>query len=503
MNKWFSLILISFIFSCASPSVSAWQLISINLNEVTVCPVVDNTNRLPTFNEPNCQRVSAHKINPQRKAIWVKATIELPEPILLNLSPYSIYISGKTSSEVYFNGEFIGNNGKPAIEPKNEVAGKIDAAFYLSPQHLKKTNQLILKLSAHHGFLTLSAPVNFIGFGAYADSDYFVHRNLSPSLIPLGALVLAAIYFLVASFSPQQRKTNLLFLAMTSLAVLQLLAEISRALFSYDYPLHDLRLLAIVLFAYGFGICLLSYIVLKLSLNRKTLWIGLSSALTLLFILFTPGFDNKTAIAILLPSGLCTLLLVIKSFKLPNKEHLLLSLVFGAFCVTILFTFTRFHDSLFYYIITSVLIVLFIQQALKLNSEQKQRQLESAQMEKLQFTLEQNQQKIQPQKIKISSAGKIELIASDKIAFCKAAGDYVEINLSDKKQVLFSGNLKQIEALLPSTFLRVHRSYLVNTHFISSLLTKTSSGYLLLEGEFEVPVSRRIMPKVRGVVGES
>ena len=59
--------------------------------------------------------------------------------------------------------------------------------------------------------------------------------------------------------------------------------------------------------------------------------------------------------------------------------------------------------------------------------------------------------------------------------------------------------------MLPSTFLRVHRSYLVNMDFIralnsKSLLsnTKTTGGGFLQLGEcLEVPVSRRIIPTVR------
>ena len=171
-------------------------------------------------------------------------------------------------------------------------------------------------------------------------------------------------------------------------------------------------------------------------------------------------------------------------------------------------TLGNFHDILFYYIITCVLGFLFAQQALKLNKGQKQRKLEQQQIAKLQFRLEQNQQEQQPQKIIINSAGKVELVASDQIAYCKAAGDYVELYLDKSKQILFSGNLKHLEALLPTSFLRVHRSYLVNMDYIDSLSTKSTrqhevtsgGGFLTLRGDYEVPVSRRIMPQIRNAI---
>ena len=58
--------------------------------------------------------------------------------------------------------------------------------------------------------------------------------------------------------------------------------------------------------------------------------------------------------------------------------------------------------------------------------------------------------------------------------------------------------LAGLEAELPETFLRVHRSHIVNTAFVSALERDTGGvGRLTLSQGQEVPVSRRIMPKVR------
>jgi len=145
--------------------------------------------------------------------------------------------------------------------------------FYVPANLIKQhTNKIIIKMSSHHGFLTLSWPLHFIGFGIYSDPTYFIHRNLGVSLVPLGALILGAVYFFVASFSPRKRANNLLFLLMTSFASLQLFAEISRALFSYPYSFHDARLLLIVLLSFLFGLCLLSFVILTLEKNKPYWW---------------------------------------------------------------------------------------------------------------------------------------------------------------------------------------------------------------------------------------
>ncbi len=487
------------------------SLVTINLDSVIICPITSPSNVIPSFSEPECKTTNASQIDPQNKALWVKTTVNVPEHMLKDKQPHSVYISGKAASKVYFNGHYLGSNGSPNAIPDLELVGKIDARFYVPANLIKpNTNEIIVKMSSHHGFLTLSSPLNFIGFGTYSDPTFFIHRNLGVSIVPLGALILGAIYFFVASFNPRKRANNLLFLLMTSFASLQLFAEILRALFSYPYPFQDARLLLIVSLAFLFGLCLLSFVILKLEKNKPYRWVFAGGCLSLLIVCFTPGFDPKTALAIFVPSAISATLLTIQAVKTKSKEWAIYAAVFILFSLTILLTLTTFHDVLFYYIITGVLIFLFILQARKLNQEQKDKEAEQALVAKLQFKLEQNQQQTEPSTIKISSAGNIEIIATDQVVFCKAAGDYVELNLKDHQQRLFTGSLKELESTLPNTFLRVHRSYLVNVAFIRSLNTKSSkqaensgAGFLQLHDENEVPVSRRIMPTVRNYIKQS
>lgn len=496
------------LYSGASFSQS---LVSIDFDSVVICPVTSASVAVPSFTEPDCKTTNALQIDPQNKALWVKTTVNIPKHMQKDKQPHSVYISGKAASSVYFNGQYLGSNGSPSSIPNLEKVGKIDAMFYVTANLIKpNNNNIVMKLSSHHGFLNLNNPINFIGFGTYSDPTYFIHRNLGVSVVPLGAMLLGAIYFFVASFSPINRTNNLLFLSMTSLAALQLFAEISRALYSYPYPYQDARLLLIVSLSFLFGVCLLSFVILKLEKSKPHWWIMGGACVCSVVIWLTPGFDPKTALAIFVPSVISAALLTTEALKTKSKDWFVYAAVFVVFSLTIFLTLTSFHGVLFYYIITSVLIFLFILQARKLNQEQKNKEAEQALVAKLQLKLEQNQQQSQPSTIKISSAGKIEIISSDQVIFCKAAGDYVEITLTDHQQRLFTGSLKELEETLPKTFLRVHRSYLVNVAFIRSLNTKSlkqnessAAGFLKLHDEMEVPVSRRIMPTVRNYIKQS
>jgi len=505
-----ALIIIVLLFSLFISSNSfADPLWPIDSENVTICPAEKNIDEPPSFLASNCYQASSWEIDPQNKAIWVKADLLLPDTIEKNSKPYGFYISVKSSSRIYFNQTQLGENGLPSLQAENERAGKMDEMFYIPTKLIKEgKNEVVLFLSSHKGFLNLANPVHFIGVGTYADPSYFTQRNKWRSIIPFGALILGFIYFLVASFNPINRSNNILFLIMTGLAATQLFAEFSRSLFSYSYPIQELRLVSIVILSYCFGTCLLIYVYRHLiktyNFKYSARWIFAGSFLSLVGVIRIPGFDLKTAVAILIPAFLVTLMLAIQLYKEASKELVGYLIVFVLFCLTIILTFTVFHDILFYYIIGSVLCYLFVQQALAFAKEQQKLRSEQVQLTKLRFKLDQNQQKIKPKKLKLNSAGKVELLDTNLISFCKADGDYVEIHLLDNQKQLYSGSLKSLEKELPSTFLRVHRSYLVNIDFIKTLKTTNNSssgiGKILLENGSEIPVSRRIMPMVRKVV---
>ena len=96
------------------------------------------------------------------------------------------------------------------------------------------------------------------------------------------------------------------------------------------------------------------------------------------------------------------------------------------------------------------------------------------------------------------TTGSVRPVAVSDIVRIQGAGDYVELHLNDGTELLHNATLNELDAELPSHFLRVHRSHLVNTRCIQHLDRKeTGTGTLHLHDGQTVPVSRRIMPGVR------
>lgn len=89
-----------------------------------------------------------------------------------------------------------------------------------------------------------------------------------------------------------------------------------------------------------------------------------------------------------------------------------------------------------------------------------------------------------PTKLSVKSGKRIYQLAVDDIRFIETCGDYVTIQCSDKKLVVH-GTLKNWEEKLKGlSFLKVHRTTIVNLQKIEHL-----EGNLICIGEHKLPVS--------------
>ncbi len=104
-------------------------------------------------------------------------------------------------------------------------------------------------------------------------------------------------------------------------------------------------------------------------------------------------------------------------------------------------------------------------------------------------------------RIAVKDKSNIHLIATPDIYFLEAQDDYVSIHTSDKAY-LKNARLKFYEQNLdPKKFIRVHRSYIVNTAFIHKLENYSKDSYLLiLTNGGKVSISRSGLQLLRQVL---
>lgn len=496
-NKLQHSVLVYLIFSLIiSMLFSSIAFANINIeNDLIICPANNIEKTIPDFQSTECSSQVFKKLNPTHTQLWVKANVIVNQQFLDNTPAAGFYVFGKASSLVYFNGVLIGGNGTPGIDKSTEEPGKMDAVIFV-PRGLIKlgSNDVVLKMSGHSGFLDLHRPIHWLGLAQYAQPSDIKLRHYWKSIIPLGVLLLGAVYFGIASL--RQKEHSLLAL-MSFFAAAQLCIEIARGLVAYAYPFHDIRLLLILVFSFGFGMAMLLYTLNLLNFKNKHSIALISLALTLTLMIAFQGFDTKSVIAVGLPTTFSLGLSLYCAFRKQTRAFgLALSLSF--FVIVVSIAPANFLDLYLFYIVAAFLIILFIQQLSVFANETLARIEEKERADKLQLIIDQNQFDNKNQTLRIKSANKTELISIANISYFKGAGDYVEVALNDSNTLLHNDNLTELEQNLPSTFLRVHRSFIVNTNLISSLERKKSGvGLLTLNNGETVPVSRRIMPSVR------
>lgn len=84
----------------------------------------------------------------------------------------------------------------------------------------------------------------------------------------------------------------------------------------------------------------------------------------------------------------------------------------------------------------------------------------------------------------------LQMIAVDTIISCEADSNYTSLRLKNKKKIVVCRNLKDIEELLEEySFVRVHRSYLVNLNEVEKFV-KGEGGYLIMSDGSTIDVSR-------------
>ena len=93
-------------------------------------------------------------------------------------------------------------------------------------------------------------------------------------------------------------------------------------------------------------------------------------------------------------------------------------------------------------------------------------------------------------KIALPTMEGLQMIAVESIVVCEADDNYTTLILKNNKKIVVSCTLKVIEELLEDhSFIRVHRSFVVNLQEIEKYV-KGDGGYLVMSDGSEILISR-------------
>lgn len=466
--------------------------------DIIICPASMADTGPPDFSSAKCKSAAAGNVDPQGTLIWVRMTVPLVATRGSDGAPLSLYLSGKMSSEVYLNGTYVGRNGRPADDAEDEVAGVMDAELF-PPQDLFRLgdNEIIFRASSHRGFLNLDHPFHMLGIAPTGMHESTALRYLGPAFITLGVFLVGALYFGIMAFQDGSRLSFVTLGIICLLAGGQLLSEALRGLFTYAYPVHDLRLIAIAAFSFAFGITAVFHIFRTFAAQRVYLIMAGVIALTAIGMFVLGGYDHKALIGMALPLLMCLIATGIWTYE-GRPRAFLYFVALLVFLGPILILRGLFLDTAFFVLVAAFLMFLFVGQARAYAEEGRERRKEEVRADRLEQALAEVEERAETSHIDLKSAGKIERVLTSQIIHCRGASGYSEIVLAGGRTLLHSATLAEMEDILPSTFLRVHRSHLINLTYVKSLNRDPSgTGTLTLSEGDSIPVSRRIMPKVR------
>ncbi|MEN2402254.1 LytTR family DNA-binding domain-containing protein [Flavobacterium sp. MC2016-06] len=116
----------------------------------------------------------------------------------------------------------------------------------------------------------------------------------------------------------------------------------------------------------------------------------------------------------------------------------------------------------------------------------------------MRFTVTGKQSGGDTQFLAVKKAKTIRLISMKEIRYIKGAGIYTELHLSDGRIELHDKSLEALEKLLPETFERIHKSFILSWHEADKLIVEAGGKYsILLKNSEVLPVGRLKYKEIR------
>jgi len=98
----------------------------------------------------------------------------------------------------------------------------------------------------------------------------------------------------------------------------------------------------------------------------------------------------------------------------------------------------------------------------------------------------------------VKRAAQLHKIAVADVHFVKGAGSYSELHLHDGTILLHDKNLEKLHASLPASFMRIHKSYLLDLQKIETINSYPGSKYeVSLSNNITLPVGRKTVAKLK------
>lgn len=396
--------------------------------------------------------------------IWIRIRFDLSEAER-RAGTAVVALPGAFAARAYLNGAHIGSKGGPAFTAEGERPGPIDAVLPLGPAARTGVNELLLFVSAHHAHFRQGALLNAFQIMPRGGEAQRPLARYGLAISQVGVLLAIVVGF--AGMALRRRSDLALRWAAAGAAflLLAIAAETTRVWWSYPYPYHVVRLNLVWLALTGFAAMVLRASAARYGGALKpALKIGVAVFLPVAFVL-VPGIDDRTRLTVIALLG-GALAMAWRPAAAGDGAARGLALIIAVAVAALIARGPEVIDN-WIYVLGALLLATFALPGASASLPPSPA-----------FDLEG------------------EIVSASDIILMKAAGNYVEIFTADGRTLLIRRSLTEFATGAP--LMRVHRSYIVNLDWVTRLVAKTGSRYVLeLRAGGSAPVSRKLVDAVR------
>lgn len=458
-----------------TPLVGAW----------TVCDAAVDPGAAASLPKLSNCRPSTGIIDPQGRELWLRAPVRAKTAG--EQRPSALFVFGAAASEAWFNGVRLGANGQPGPTAEAERPGLYEAEFPIAPALWRPGQQdLIVRMSAFHVGMHFDSPIGGIGIGRYPQPSRL--PQIAVTFAAAGAL-LAAFFGFGAVYAMRRTGSSLTLAAMAGVAAVQAFVENYRTLVNYPYPLHVWRVNAIWALSAAFALLLVAFAGSRFLPRRRGLLLGVAAALIAATYLLH-GFDVKSSAALIAGVALAGLAAGVGiRDRRPGA-----GLIFGylaAFLAVALLTPYWLLDVSFFVLAASLTLPLLVVEVVRLGREDRDREAALTRAAS------------RPDRLTVATGKGVVLTPLKDIVAIVGADDYAELRLSGGRSLLHAARLERLEAQLPASFVRAHRSAIANLAHVERLEREGAAWRLHMSEGPPLPVSRSRLPALREALDQA
>lgn len=418
------------------------------------------------------------RVDPQGREIWITARV----PASSIDQGDVLRITGTASSEAWLDDVFIGANGRPGTSARTEIPGRYEVEYPL-PRHAGGLEgaEITLRLSSFHGGARLAQPMSAIKIVPARDA--LMRAQIAVNLALVGILLASTFGFGVIH-RLRRTRSSLLLTGMAATSAMLAALEALPFLVHYAYPFHLWRLIGLWLLTVAFSTLMVLYCTLGLKnpIRHRLMW---GAALAAGAVGSAASFDLK----ILGTLGVAVVVAVAARAVGPRRRlSWSVRLYLGSALLLALLSLAFFAELFHLLLIASLLVPMLMLQVARVARDDLSRERAFARAAS------------PPDRLAVTAGRRVTLVTISDIVAIRGADDYVEVVLLDGRRLLHAGRLDHLEAELPSTFVRIHRSVIANLHYAEGLDRDGGNWRLMLRACGAVRVSRARVGDVRSAL---